>query len=694
MNPSRPARTSARLTWACLALATIASCRTSSPSEHGVTAQVVAPPVMPQDPMETIARYEDARRDGDGLLQALLHKGDEATRVRAATALGRLDRDDHGADVTSALVGALDDASVAVRAAAAFALGQRADPSSAPSLLSHWGDVDATVRARLVEAGSRIDDAQLRARILASLEDSDPRVRAEAALAPMRFPAGLPDAKVVDGRLVEFLARLGGVDRHAHDDAARRSALFALARRKSDRAREAFLAATKSPDAIERDFAVQGLGALAPESASARALVTALGDADWRVAYQAAVALGKSPHPEGVAGLARATEHPVPHVRRAAYEALASYGDQRSALMPLLERARVDASSNVRAAAIETGAKLLGEEAASKLALSALEKDAVVRAATAAAAAHLPSHLAVPMLDRMSRDENLRVAEAAVEGLASHTTAEARARLLELLRSDDNGLRLSAILSLKGRWTAQDAPALVECLTSTRGEIAAEVAANLIDAAAEIGGSDARDFLRRSAAYPDEYVRHKSRRVAAKLFPDWTLPRESEAIPRLAAVPIAGKDAPAWKSNPRVEVRTTRGAMVFELFPTEAPGHVFNFLALIELHHYDGLIFHRVVPDFVIQGGDHRGDGNGGVTWRGEPLRAEFTPRKFVRGSLGMPRNDDVDSGGSQFFVTHRETPHLDGRYTIFGELRSGFEVLDAIEVGDTIVSVRLLTTP
>ena len=106
---------------------------------------------------------------------------------------------------------------------------------------------------------------------------------------------------------------------------------------------------------------------------------------------------------------------------------------------------------------------------------------------------------------------------------------------------------------------------------------------------------------------------------------------------------------------------------------------------------YDGLAFHRVVPDFVIQGGDPRGDGNGGNTWRGTPLRREFTPRKFVRGSLGMPRNDDPDSGGSQIFVCHRETPHLDGRYTLFGELREGSDVLDAIEVGDTIRSVRVL---
>lgn len=72
-------------------------------------------------------------------------------------------------------------------------------------------------------------------------------------------------------------------------------------------------------------------------------------------------------------------------------------------------------------------------------------------------------------------------------------------------------------------------------------------------------------------------------------------------------------------------------------------------------------------------------------------MRAEFTPRKFVRGSLGMPRNDDPDSGGGQFFVTQRETPHLDGRYTIFGQMREGFDVLDSLEVGDVILDVRLV---
>ena len=126
-------------------------------------------------------------------------------------------------------------------------------------------------------------------------------------------------------------------------------------------------------------------------------------------------------------------------------------------------------------------------------------------------------------------------------------------------------------------------------------------------------------------------------------------------------MPIPGKDSPLWRFDPLVEITTSRGVMVFELFPAEAPVHVHSFLQLIERHAYDGLTFHRVVPDFVVQGGDYRGDGNGARPWEGESLRAEFTPRKTTRGSLGMPRNEDPDSGGSQFFVTHLPTPTSTG---------------------------------
>jgi cyclophilin family peptidyl-prolyl cis-trans isomerase/HEAT repeat protein len=507
----------------------------------------------------------------------------------------------------------------------------------------------------------------------------------------MRFKAGASDATLTDTALVDYLMRDERSAKPAPDAEIRWRGLFALARRKSERARALFAANATGGDARERIYAAQGLGAVGPDDAGRKALVLLLGDTDWRVVCEAANALGKQPFAGAFEALSNATQHASPHVRRCAYEALGSFKDSKAEARYVFERARVDASPNVRAAAIAAGAKLYGDEAAPKLSLEALEKDPLIRIGAANGAAHLSSPLAVPLLANLSNDADVRVAEAAIDGLAKHATAESRTRLHEILAAPDNGLRLAAVTGLAEMPSGADLAPLRECLAHSSGEIAAEIAAGIMDAAAKIGGDDALALLKSGLAHDDPYVRKKARALIAEKYPTVELPRPSGRPAPLAAVPIPGKDAPLWTTNPRVEVKTNRGVMVFELFPNETPAHVFNFLALVEKHHYDGLTFHRVVPDFVIQGGDHRGDGNGAVTWRGEPLRAEFTPRAFVRGSLGMPRNDDPDSGGSQFFVTHRETPHLDGRYTLFGELRAGGDVLDAIEVGDRIESITLL---
>jgi cyclophilin family peptidyl-prolyl cis-trans isomerase len=266
-----------------------------------------------------------------------------------------------------------------------------------------------------------------------------------------------------------------------------------------------------------------------------------------------------------------------------------------------------------------------------------------------------------------------------------------------MLGDVDNGVRLAAADVMKEVATPADVPALARCMQSSRGEISDEIVSTIVDAAARLskenGGQAAHDILQRAAFAKSDFVRRKSRALLAEIEPGAKFSGEPthETAAARASVPIPGVDYPTTGPNPRVAIETNRGTMVFELLRDETPVHVQNFLALAGRGFYDGTTFHRVVPDFVVQGGDPRGDGNGCTTARGEPLRGEFTPRKFLRGSLGMPRNDDPDSGGCQIFVTHRETPHLDGRYTLFGEMREGFDVLDRIELGDTIRTVRIL---
>lgn len=673
-----------------------------SPSvEDAGRSQVVAQPgpALPQDPLETIARFEDARTDGDGLLQLMLLRGETPTRERAAVALGRLPYPELGREVTVALCTALDDPSSRVRAAAAFGLGLRGDRAAAPALLAHWNDADTSVRARIVEGASRIDDPRLRQEVLAALKDRANEVRCEAALAPHRWKEKQtpPEAALVDNALADSLRPAAGVEgamptaAFEGDPEVAYRALFALARRKSERGRSSFHAALVSRDVRQRIYAIQGLAGLPPDPQGERLLREALADRDWRVVCETAQTVGRSPDAALVEALARLLDHPSSHVRRAAYEALGRLESDREAALKLLERASIDPSSSVRAAALVARARLEGDEFAPTLERHSIDKDAVVRAGVAAALAHLTPAIALPLLVELTADADLRVAGIAIESLGRHATSAARAHLRALLASPDNGLRLDALLALRESQGPEDLPLLEACYKSSQGDIAPEIAYSAIESAAKLEASGVREMLKRACSHPSPYVRKRARELFAEHFPNEDVPNIAPPAPRSAVVPIAARDPQELRRNPRVEIKTNRGSMLFELLADETPVHVHSFLELVRTKRYDGTIFHRVVPDFVIQGGDPRGDGNGGASWRGDALRAEFTPRKFARGSLGMPRNDDPDSGGSQIFVTHRETPHLDGRYTLFGQLKEGFDVLDAIEVGDVIQAVRVI---
>jgi len=123
-------------------------------------------------------------------------------------------------------------------------------------------------------------------------------------------------------------------------------------------------------------------------------------------------------------------------------------------------------------------------------------------------------------------------------------------------------------------------------------------------------------------------------------------------------------------------IDTSEGAITVELFPGDAPLHVNSFVFLAREGFYDGVIFHRVIPGFMIQGGDPTGTGSGGPGYK---LKAEFNNRKHTRGVLSAARTSDPNSAGSQFFVMHANSPHLDGQYTAFGRVTSGIEVVDKI---------------
>lgn len=137
---------------------------------------------------------------------------------------------------------------------------------------------------------------------------------------------------------------------------------------------------------------------------------------------------------------------------------------------------------------------------------------------------------------------------------------------------------------------------------------------------------------------------------------------------------------PEMKVDPKkvyvARIDTTAGPIVAELYPKQAPHHVNSFVFLSKEGFYDGVIFHRVIPGFMIQGGDPTGTGMGDPGYK---LRAEFNDTKHTRGVLSAARSADPNSAGSQFFVMHGDAPHLDGKYTAFGKVIEGMETVDKI---------------
>lgn len=132
-------------------------------------------------------------------------------------------------------------------------------------------------------------------------------------------------------------------------------------------------------------------------------------------------------------------------------------------------------------------------------------------------------------------------------------------------------------------------------------------------------------------------------------------------------------------------ILTNKGEIVIELFPEAAPNTVNNFAEKSDSGFYNNLTFHRV-EDWVVQGGDPLGNGQGG-----EQMRTELNNNPFIRGSVGVARAGNIEiSNDAQFFITKTDAPHLDSQYTNFGQVSSGLEVVDSLEIGDRIISITI----
>ncbi|HEU0014641.1 MAG TPA: peptidylprolyl isomerase, partial [Longimicrobium sp.] len=291
----------------------------------------------------------------------------------------------------------------------------------------------------------------------------------------------------------------------------------------------------------------------------------------------------------------------------------------------------------------------------------------------------------------LARDPDGRVASAAVEAAlaaAGDTIAPPREVVLAALDHPDVVVRTNALGGIPRLNEPALLPRVLDAYERAQRDTLNDAALAAVDAVAELAKKDraaATAFLARFPRSGDYLVRQRVHAAFGdSLGGSWGAPLPIETGMEMEEY-RRGVAETMRRRRPHAVIVTDRGEIEVELFAAEAPLTVRSFLTLAERGFFDGQEWPRVVPNFVIQGGDPRGDTSGGP---GYSLRDELNPHRYGRGTLGMALSGP-DTGGSQWFITHSPQPHLDGTYTVFGQVVRGMDVADRILPGDRIIRIR-----
>ena len=558
-------------------------------------------------------------------LRAALGGVDEATRARAAFALGQL-------GLTEIPEGAPEPPTlISLREAAAAALIPAAS------------DPVAAVRRAAVEALGKVGGPETEDALLSAGTDVDAGVRGETALAlfRLRFLKRMPEYSTAS---VNKLVSLAG-DR---DPEVRWRAVYAFTRFAEPRAKRALVAAQLDVDKYVRLFAARGLAKIgqAPDPA----LFT---DADLYVRAEAVAACGAAKKAGDLP--ASVFADPSAHVRAAAADAVAATG--RAELATRLEKMADADTPMPRGRALLALAKLRADAEGPRLESARKDPDWWVRSKAYEASAHLTGGAAI--LRAGIKDPDTRVASASLEALAAAKVPFIEEVLTEVLRDPRSSLELLGTAADAA--SARKSPALVSPLLEAARRSFASVP------------MEVREGLRGALT------------ATAEAHPE----SKASILQGLQSLPLVRDEPkvfPRLKASPVLVLDTVKGKIEIFLDASVAPNHAAAIAAMARKGLYDGTIWHRVVTAFVVQGGDPRGSGWGDAGYR---LADEIGRVPFMRGTLGMPKAGK-DTGGCQLFVSLIPTPHLDGRYTAFGRVVAGMDVIDMLEPGDKILKARL----
>lgn len=644
--------------------------------------------------VETLAQWERERAQPQKIAAGLGADADEAVRVRAALALARLQHQ----QAVDGLIRALRDPSPKVRSQAAFGLGQLDE-----ALVDHRATHNAArdrIQTQLIGTLNQESDPAVRSALIAALGrvGRTPALRTLTALAA----AGSHRAEALraigvnatrDQPLAPAPAPLvAAVDaglKDAAPDVQTAAAYAAFRQGLSVAALVPTASSASSPQA--RIYALRALEK-APESIRQADLEAWFRDLDWRVRLRAldvGVAAARAsidleaevfeaPLNVAIDNLARGLKGGEAHVVAHACHTLAKThpADGRHIIERALKKMEplLPKHASTRCACAVARDAIEGEVAAVTRCHGGSFDAAAARRLEVAVVRHagIPSVVRAKSLDVALNDKDrlvrLDAAEAAAEDDAP---AMARMARMALLDETDPGVIAAHLAGFLGKRREEilnqlDLSHVVRTLLALDHKDTLEPLLLAAQIAAERGFTSTTALLIEAE---DTRVVDAAREVALydrPLGPRATVPK----APDVERLPT------------RVSIATDRGTFVIELFRDVAPVTVATFSALAKQGVTVGTLFHRVVPDFVAQGGDPRGDGYGGP---GFTIPCERSAEEYTTGTVGMALAG-LDTGGSQFFIVHSGQPHLTGRYSVFGRVISGQDIVDALVAGDRII--------
>ncbi len=648
--------------------------------------------VVPRNPSPSVQGRPAGPPAPSADLTQLLTDIDSRIRRRAALAIGRVGL---GAGVTPLAAALSGDPEPEVRQMAAFSLGLLRDASAVPALRAALRDASPLVQGRAAEALGAIGDTAS-SRAIGELVSAWITSGAVSGVGPDDVDE--THAPPVEAFRLAMLAlgRLKAYDALASSVLSPTGAPLvawwpvaaAVQRTEDRRALGLLMRMAREPSLFGRAFAARGLGAL--KDASAVGVLSTLAR-DWRrdtrSAISAVKALGAIGDRQAGPVLLELLRVPDldPLLR---IEVVTALGPTHAAgaLDPLLNLVS-SRSAAVRAAAFRSLREV--DTTSFLFVLSSLDpdRDWTVRAALAATLGTLDRESALPRLSAMLKDADARVIPSVLAALVKLKAPSTGQVLLDALKNPDPVVRSAAAAGLGSLKPPGGDRALLDAFHAASRDDTYVVRAAALDALLAYGPETARAALREALADKDWAVRVHAAALLKPIEP--TTDPTAGIRPAPVTRPPGFYESAELVSpavSPHVYLDTSRGTIEIEMAVLDAPLTCLNFMTLARQGFFKGATWHRVVPNFVVQDGDPRGDGEGGP---GYTIRDEINERPYLRGTMGMAL-DWADTGGSQFFLTHSPQPHLDGRYTVFGQIVAGLDVLDQIQPGDAILRVRV----